>query len=306
MSISYLYKLVKRKRISPSIFNNYLENNHININSIKNYKNSWGENLLVYSIKHNTNIEFFEFLYNNGWDLGDNYYKMTPIDICVTYNKNITHQKLLILDWLYDKDVQFNPYYLLAYPRKYINWIRAQVWDLDIDGKNNTGNTALHEVCKKYHARYPPKLDQKLRYNNSYDAFYVLLELGYNPYVKNNYDNTPIDYCIKNSFINNLNILYHFGYKLNEEHLRLLLSVNNYKKLIKNTLWALENHNIVNVNSGKKEFEIELLTNIVNTASVYNENIDNRFILEEMNNKVFFDDFYKIKLFKMDENMFYV
>lgn len=309
MTITRLYQLVKSKKITPITFNNFIQTNHINFESVKNYKNSWGENILMYAIKYSNNLNFLNFLYNNGLELGNNYYNMTPIDLCVAYNKNVTHQKLLILDWLYSKNILFNPNYLLIYPRKIINWVRNKEWvGLDVNHRNSMGNTALHEVCKLYHNRYPPNLysNKFPLTNNSYDAFYVLLELGCDPFIKNNYNTTAVDYCIKNGLINNLNILYYFHYKLDKNQLDLILSTKNYYKLINFTLWILENYNQLELNKSKTELENDLLTKIITiqyNATSYNTDL--KILLEELSDKIFFDELYKIKMFKVEENIFF-
>ena len=255
-----IYKLVKKKSINQQIFKNYLQNNQIDIESIKQFKNSWGESLLTYSVKYGNNIEFFEYLYQNGFIFSGNFYDMTPIDICVSYNKNNTSQKLAILDWLYKKNIQFNPFYLLVYPRIIITWLREKKWDVDINHKNSIGNTALHEICKLFHHSHPTSIYNKIDDNNSYDAFYILLEMGWDPNIKNNYDNTCIDYCIKNSLMNNLNILYYFHYELTPIEIEELIDCNNYFKLIKHTIWILTNYKMLNVKYSKSNLEYKLLS----------------------------------------------
>jgi len=302
-----IYKLVKRKRIDNIIFKNYLLTNQIDIESIKQFKNTWGESLLTYSIKYGSNIEFFEFLYQNGFVLTGNFYDMTPIDICVSYNKNTTNQKLAILDWLYSKDVQFNPFYLLVYPRTITNWIRSKEWVLDINKQNQIGNTALHEVCKLFHHNHPSSIYNKINDNNSYDAFYILLEMDADPHIKNNYNNTCIDYCIKNSLMNNLNILYYFHYELTPIEINELMECDNYFKLIKNTIWLLINHQMLHINNyNKNELENKLLEKIIktqlNTTSYYS---DYNSILRDINDKIFFDNIYNLKMCKIEENMFF-
>lgn len=306
MTITRLYQLVKSKRITPVIFNEYLDENQINFDYVKNYKNSWGENILLYSIKYNFNINFFEYLYNSGLNLDNNVYNMSPIDICINYNKNISHQKFLILDWLYSKEIQFNPNYLLFYSREYINWIRSKQWSININSSHQMGNSYLHNVCKIFHHTYPPNLKIKIENNNTYDAFYVLMELGADPNKKNDYGLTPIDYCIKNSLINNLNILYYFGFTLSKDQIDRLMNTNNYYKLIKHALWLIENYNQLNIDITKNEIETMLLTKIMTIQyEVTYSNNDYLELLKDLNNKIFFDEFYKIKMFKCEENMFF-
>ena len=309
MTITRLYQLVKSKRITPLLFNEYIEQNQINFDYIKNYKNSWGENILLYCIKYNFNITFFEYLYNSGLNFENNFYNMTAIDLCIIYNKNISHQKLLILDWLYSKNIHFNPEYLLFYSREYINWIRQKEWEgLNVNSANSIGNTPLHNISKIYHHNYPPNLKTKTKFinNNSYDAFYILMEMGADPNKKNKYGLTPIDYCIKNSLINNLNIIYYFGHILNEKDIKRLLNVENYYKLIKHTIWLLENYNCLEINITKNELETQMLSKIMRIqydVSTYNN--DYKQLLEDLSNKTFFDDFYNMKMFKIEENMFF-
>ena len=188
MNINDLFKIVRRKRITPNTFIQYINSNNIDLESIKNYKNTLGENLLTYCIKHTSNINLFNYLYDMNLSLNNNEYDMSPIDLCVAYNKNTIHQKLSILDWLYDKNIQFNPFYLLIYPRQIINWVREKHWDIDVNERNITlGNTALHEMCKIFHPSHPKTIYKKIKNTNSYDAFYVLMEMGANPYIRNNY-----------------------------------------------------------------------------------------------------------------------
>ena len=309
MTITRLYQLAKLKKTTPLIFNEFIDNNQMNFDYIKNYKNSWGENILLYAIKYNFNLNFFEHLFRLGLNLDKNFYGMTPIDLCVTYNKNMSHQKFLILDWLYSKNIQFNPDYLLLYSREYINWIRNKDWsyELDISKTNSIGNTPLHNVCKIYHHNYPPNLSSRTEItNNSYDAFYILMEAGANPHKKNNYGLTAIDYCIKNSLINNLNILYHFGYSLTRNEINRLMETNNYYKLIKHTLWLLENYNNLNLKITKEELETKLLTKIMEIQyQVTAYNSDFKTLLEDLSNKVFFDNFYTLRMFKIEGNFFF-
>jgi len=296
-----IYKLVKKKRIDKISFKNYLLINQIDIESIKLFKNTWGESLLTYSIKYGKNIDFFEFLYQNGFILTGNCYDMTPIDICVAYNKNNTSQKLAIIDWLYSKNIQFNPFYLLVYPRTIITWLRNKIWDIDVNKKNEIGNTALHEVCKLFHYTQPSSIYNKIEHNNSYDAFYVLLEMGAIPNIKNNYNNTCIDYSIKNSLMNNFNILYYFHYELSSIEIQELIDCNNYSKLIKHTIWLLVNHKMLNINYSKIELENKLLTKIIKTQ----KNLNYNSILQDINDKIFFDQVYNLQMCKIDDNMFF-
>lgn len=302
-----LYQIVKTKRISPAIFNDFIRDNNINIEVIKTYQNSWGETLLTYAVKYGSNINFLEYLYDTGFILKGNYYEMTPIDICVAYNKNETHQKLLILDWLYSKNIQFNPFYLLVYPRQIISWLRNKSWDIDINKRNSSGSTALHEVSKLFHHTHPGTIYNKFLYtNNSYDAFYLLLEMGCDPNIINNYKNTAIDYCIKNSLINNLNILYYFHHEISKTQIQQLIECNNYFNLIKHTLWLLENYNQLNIDLTKSELENKLLYKIINIQyKTTSYNSDYKSILEDLNNKVFFDGCYNIKMFQIDGNIFF-
>ena len=75
-----IYKLVKKKSINQQIFKNYLQNNQIDIESIKQFKNSWGESLLTYSVKYGNNIEFFEYLYQNGFIFSGNFYSYPDVE----------------------------------------------------------------------------------------------------------------------------------------------------------------------------------------------------------------------------------
>lgn len=300
-----IYQMVKKKRISSVIFTNYLETHQIDIQTIKEYKNTWGESILTYAIKYGNNIEFFDFLYENGFILTGNYYNMTAIDICVAYNKNNASQKLSILDWLYNKNIQFNPFYLLVYPRLIITWIREKQWIVDVNFKNENGNTALHEVCKLFHHTHPNTIYNNLN-NNSYDAFYVLLEMGWDPNIKNNFNNTCIDYCIKNSLINNFNILYYFHYELTKGQIEELIECDIYLKLIKHTIWILINYKMLNIDYTKSELEHKLFGKIIDiqlNITEYCSNYD--LILKDINNKTFFDNCYNLQMFNIDENMFY-
>ena len=226
--IKELYKLVKRKKTTIASFNEYININNINIEPIKHFKNSMGESLLTYAIKYNNNINLFQYLYQEGFILEENFYNMTPIDICVSYNKSKSYQKFLILDWLVSKNIQFNPFFLLIYPREIIKWVKSKQWNININIKNSIGNTALHEICKISHHTHPLTLYTKqfTFNNNSYDGFYLLLEMGANPFIKNNLNLTPIDYCFNNSLINNLNILQHLNYQLTEREKFILTNHN--------------------------------------------------------------------------------
>ena len=309
MSITRVFNLVKSKKTTPAILNNFLTTNQINWDFVCNYKNSYGENILTYSIKHNNNIDLFEFLYTNGVKLGKNFYNMTPIDLCVTYNKSSTDQKLLILDWLYSKNIQFNPFYLLTYPRWIIKWVRNRDWDINVNMQNSIGNTPLHEVCKIFHHTHPKVIYNKLNsILNSYDAFYLLLEMGANPYINNNYNHSPIDLCIKNSLINNLNILYYFGYELTKEQIEMLINIQNYYKLIKHTGWLLHNYEKINKNfdSNKLELENILINKIIEIqreTTTYSSEYNT--LKKEINNRLFFDSFYKMDFFKIENNMYF-
>lgn len=305
--INQLYQLIKSKRISPTVFNDFIHDNQLDMDLIQLYKNSWDESILTYSIKYGFNIEFFDFLYDNGFILTGNYYDMTPIDICVTYNKNNTSQKLLILDWLYNKNIQFNPYYLLLYPRDIIKWIRTKEWNIDINSQNEIGNTALHEVCKMFHPKQHQMIYNRFEgKNNSYDAFYVLLEMGANPNIQNYFNNTPIDYCLKNSLINNLNILYYFHYEISPEQIEIMIASKNYFRLIKHTLWLLNNYKMLNISYTKSQLEDILLTKIIEIQyEITSYSNEYNSLLSQLNNKLYFDKIYNIKMFDIEENMFF-
>lgn len=303
--ITQLYQLVKSKKISPPIFTDFIHNHNLNIDLVRQYTNSWDEGLLTYAIKYGSNIDFFDFLYDNGFILTGNYYEMTPIDICVAYNKNNTSQKLSILDWLYSKNIQFNPFFLLIYPRDIIQWIRNKNWNIDINRQNEIGNTALHESCKLFHPLHPSTIYNKFDYkNNSYDAFYVLLEMGIDSTIKNKFHNTAIDYCLKNSFINNLNIFYYFHHEISPEQIQIMINCNHYFRLIKHTLWLLNNFNMLNISYTKSELENLLLTKIIE-KQVESISYSNNSLLLDLNNQVFFDKMYNIKMFYIEENMFF-
>lgn len=306
MSIQRLYQLIKTKSITITSFNNFLITNNLNMDLLRNYKNSFGENILIYGIKYGINIKLFNYLCENGIQMDNNLYNMTPIDLCVVYNKNPTHQKLLILDWLYSNNILFNPEYLLLYPRIIIKWLRNKKWNLEIK-KGYLGNTALHEICKVHHPRHLKNLYKKFTFtNNSYDAFYFLLEIGYDPHMENNYGITAIDYCIKNSLINNLNILYHFNYCLTTKQLNLLISTDNYYKLLDYSMWLINNYYRLNLDLSKKELENKLLNKIINiqkSITSYSTKYDS--LLSELTDTIFCDKEYNINLFNVDNNMYF-
>ena len=151
---------------------------------------------------------------------------------------------------------------------------------------------------------HPKNIYTKLNLNNSYDAFYTLMELGADPLIKNNYNTTPIDYCIKNSLINNLNILYYFRFQVEKEDILQMMETNNYYKLIKHTLWILDNYDRLDIDFSKSELEDILLSKIIHiqhkTTSYHSTNL-----LQELNHKIYFDDMYKLKMFDIDENKFF-
>lgn len=305
MTIGNLFKIVKSKKITPSTFLAYIDSNNIHLESIKNYNNSWGENLLTYSIKHNYNIPLLDCLYDLGIPLSNNEYDMTPIDLCVAYNKNTIHQKFTILDWLYNKNIQFNPFYLLIYRRPIIEWIRGREWDIDVNERNITlGNTPLHEVCKIFHPSQPKTIYKKNK-TNSYDAFYVLMEMGANPHITNNYGVSTIDYCLKNSLINNLNIIYHFGFELCEENINTMMESTSYYRLIKHTLWLLENYGQYKCSKTKEEMEMCMLSKIITIQlNITNHSNKMKELLNKLNDKIIFDKYYKLKMFDMENNMY--
>lgn len=287
MNLSTLYQKIKTKQLNYSNFQNYITNQGITMDDIQNYKNKNGENLLVYAIKFTYDIFLFEFLISNGLVLENNYYKMTPIDLCVYYNKNSIHQKFLILDWLYNFNIQFNPKYLNIYPRKYIQWLKSKNWNIEINAEDSNGNTALHKICKKYHFN-TPKMNQK----NNYDAFYYLLELGFCPLKKNHYNMSPIDYCFKYCLINNLTIFIHFGYNFNPNHIEYILNYNNYLSLLKILFWIIEYYPDIYT---KKELENILINKI---------NKDSKTILSLFKKKKYYDNYLNLFMFNYEENTF--
>lgn len=301
MSITQLFNLVKNKSFNIIKLETFITNHNIDLVFLKNYKNSNQENLLMHSIKYKNDLTFFKHLFIMGFDLGKNCYKMTPIDICVYYNKSNTHQKLLILDWLYSKNIEFNPFYLLLYPRNIIEWILNKYWTIDVNKKDDLGNTALHEICKIHHFY---KFKSNI-INNSYDAFYILLKLGGDPYILNKYGNSAIDYCIKNSLINNLNILYKFNFHLNKKQINNLINNQNYYKLLKNSNWLIKNYDKLNLLYKKDDFTNLMLDKIIHIQKkVTNYSNTKNDIENNFNKIIFYDDLFDMYFFDIENNIF--